>query len=231
MFFLNPSMILVIAPSQSGKTYLVNQLIKDKDRYFGGEPIKHIIYCYQSIHSIDQEVKNLPNITFVQGAPENEDIPNNSLVFLDDYQTSDLNNEIVKLFTIFSHHKKFSLILPIHHLYAPNPYLRTISSNSTHLIVFKSPRYSNTFTVLARQLTSNHRNLVKVFNKITEASSYGHLCVDLTPKCKEFNRYKSNILDKSFAECYVTSNCLSRLEKYQLPDGNEIFFGEPFTTS
>lgn len=41
--------------------------------------------------------------------------------------------------TIYSHHKKMSVILPVHYLFAPNALLRIISSNCTHLLVFKSP--------------------------------------------------------------------------------------------
>lgn len=231
--FLSPARILLIGPSQSGKTHLINQVIIQKDKYFGGEPIKQIIYCYQSKHSIASEIKNIPNIKFFQGYPSIDEIENNSLIFLDDLQISDLNSDIVKLFTIYSHHKKLSVILPVHYLFAPNAFLRTISSNATHLIVFKSPRYSNTFSLLAKQLTTaNNKELVKIFNNLTESSPYAHFCIDLTPNVSEFYRYKSNILNETAAECYVTKNCLSKLEQVQLPDGQgEVFFGPTSTRS
>lgn len=81
--FLSPARILIIGPNQSGKTHLINQLLIEKDRYFGGEPIKQIIYCYQSKHSIAEEIRKIPNINLYQGVPSIDEIENNSLIFLD----------------------------------------------------------------------------------------------------------------------------------------------------
>ena len=114
------SSIIVSGSSKSGKTFWINEFLKNMSMMFDGEsPIEVLYYFlhYQPLY--DQMKKNLGDkITFREGAPTLSDITqfakedsHHRLIVLDDIMHLIVNNAAVSLlFTQLVHHKSLSCL-------------------------------------------------------------------------------------------------------------------------
>ena len=77
--------------------------------------------------------------------------------------------------------------------------------NSTHLVLFKSPRDFQQTYYLGRQLNKNTKFLSHAYQMATK-EDFGHLLIDLRPKTSECFRYSSNIVPPSPTNFYLPSS-------------------------
>ena len=99
--------------------------------------------------------------------------------------------EFVKL-AIAGRHKKVHCIFVKHNLYHQSRWSRTIDLNTTHIVLFKSPRDLQQIDNFGRQLKKDEF-LRDCYNQATSLP-YGHLLIDLDPKTSEVLRFSSNIV-------------------------------------
>ena len=85
--------------------------------------------------------------------------------------------------------------------------------NTTHLILFKSPRDIQQVDYLGRQL--NHAKFLCHAYQLATKEDFGHLLIDLDPKTSECLRYSSNIVPPSPSIYYLPSSkaVITSLEK------------------
>ena len=78
--FEHPSNWLIGAPSQSGKSFLVYQILKNSKKLI--EPtVNKFIYCYSEWQPLyEKMVLDIDNIMFIKGLPDMENI-DNSIVY------------------------------------------------------------------------------------------------------------------------------------------------------
>lgn len=192
--FKHPFTMLIAGPSSSGKTTFVRQMLLNKRKMFDVD-FDRIIWCY----SVSNSIPDIPDINeFHHGVPENftNDRNEKILYVLDDLMDDVSNSEsISNLYTKHSHHLGISVCVITQNLYQKGSHFRTISLNSKYLVVFKSPRDTQQFGFLARQLAGNHSNdLVRVFNEICSRPR-AYLMIDLTQDIIESLRYRTDIFD------------------------------------
>lgn len=96
---------------------------------------------------------SIENVKVIEGLPSVDDIPPNTFLIID-MQMSNLK-DICTIFTVSSHHKNVSTFFLVQNLFYSNPYMRTISLNSSHIVLFKSLRDINQIQFLARQIFPN----------------------------------------------------------------------------
>jgi hypothetical protein len=125
--FEHPSNWLIGAPSQSGKSYLVNQSLKNNKTLF--KPIVNkFLYCYSEWQPLYEKM-------MFKGLSEVENI-NNSVIIFDDLMSQVVDDKnVLNLFTVGSHHRKNSVIFLSQNIYEKGKYVRTISLNA-HYSVF-----------------------------------------------------------------------------------------------
>ena len=115
----------------------------------------------------------------------------NCLLIIDDTCEEIYNDkEFVKLATA-GRHKNINVIYIKHNLYQQSKWSRTIDSNTTNIILFKSARDIQQVEFLGKQL-----NLVKFLKhcyQLATKEPFGHLLIDLDPKTSDCLRYCSNI--------------------------------------
>lgn len=183
MLFKHPSTLLVIGPSQSGKSSLVRKIIKQNiyDR-----KIKTIKWCYSVFQPwfLDE-----PDITFENGIPD--DYKNTDLVIFDDL-IFHLQKDVAKLFTIDSHHNNVSCILILQNLFPKSKFMRDISLNTHYMILFKNNRDTSQLACLARQaFPSNVRFFMDAY-KIATDKKYGYLVCDFHPLTDSLYRLRDS---------------------------------------
>ena len=76
--------------------------------------------------------------------------------------------------------------------------------NTTHLILFQSPRDIQQIDYLGRQL--NNAKLLRHAYQLATKEDFGHLLIDLDPKTSECLRYSSNIVPPSPTIFYLPSS-------------------------
>lgn len=145
-----PVRMIIAAPSQSGKSYFVQKLLKSQLYCFSKQFVE-VIWCYGIAQKLffEELKKDIPSIKLIEGFPEdmiNKDklVPNdgkNRCLVIDDLICECSNSSaLVKLFTKISHHRNLSVILLIQALFWPGDAIRIAQRNATHLVLFSSPR-------------------------------------------------------------------------------------------
>ena len=200
--FKVPANFYVSGQSQSGKSFLVRQLLQHTNELFYPVPTK-IIYCYGEYQ---KEFEELRNVDLVEGFPSNlDDLTKGhyqSIVVLDDLMGECSKDQRVSdLFTRGSHHKGISVFYLTQNLFPPGKLSRTISLNCHYIFVFKNPRDSLGIATLAKQMFPRQSNyLVDSFHDATK-HPYSYLLIDCHPQTPENIRLRTNILpgERQFA--------------------------------
>lgn len=205
--FLHPFSCMVAGPSQSGKTSLIKEILMFNKLII--EPNIHtIIYCYSVWQPIYDEIKKFnSNIEFHEGIYniENLDQSNKSLLVLDDLMKECENDQsILNLFTVDSHHKNISVFLLTQNIFSKGKYTRTISLNSSYIIIFKNPRDKSQIFTLARQMFPDKMNFfMDAFNDAVTNRAHSYLFVDLKQKTPERNRIQTGIIPGNLRIIYT----------------------------
>ena len=125
------------------------------------------------------------------------------IVFDDTCEEIFHDKDFVKLATA-GRPKNVQVIYVKHNLFQQSKQSRTIDLNTTHLILFKSPRDIQQIDYLGRQL--NNAKLLRHAYQLATKEDFGHLLIDLDPKTSECLRYSSNIVPPSPTIFYLPSS-------------------------
>ena len=99
--------------------------------------------------------------------------------------------------------KIISVIYVKHNLFQQGKWSRTIELNTTHIILFKSPRDVQKVGLIGRQL--NNTQFLKESYELATKQPFGNLLFDLDPKTSDVLRYCSNIVPPGRSIFYLPS--------------------------
>ncbi|CAF1084774.1 unnamed protein product [Brachionus calyciflorus] len=207
LIFKHPFTCFVAGPTQSGKTFLLQQILLENTLLIDPK-IDRIIYCFSAWQPFFENLKkSLSNIEFNEGIFNIEDIdPNvNNLIVLDDLLKECQDNiGIQNLFTVDSHHKNISVFLLSQNLFPQGRCTRTISLNSHYLIIFNNPRDKSQIYALARQMFPNKMNFfLESFDDAVNNKAHAYLFLDFKQSTLEKNRVQTGILSKDLRIIYT----------------------------
>lgn len=241
--------VSLVGPSGSGKTQLVFEMLTLSSMFQPG--FDHIVYFYQHhqpLYSAMQDALGT-TITFIQGVDWAfvDNLPTSSneyhhkstsstnqqeaqcfypttktprfLLVFDDVCENISNSKEFQDLATSGRHRNLHVFFIKHNLFHQSKFSRTIDLNTTHIILFKSPRDQDQIRYLGRQL-GNRKLLIESYKDATK-KPYGHLLIDLDPRCNEFLRYSSNVTGETiFYAPKPKSRKLTKSEK--LPQENNI---------
>ena len=192
----------VCGPSGCGKTEIIFQMLL-KNTFFPN--FKSIYYFYQHDQPKFQTMERNLNIYFTKfsGFEFISQLENCLLVFDDSCEEIFNDKEFSKLATA-GRHKKISVIYVKHNLFQQSKWSRTIDLNTTHIILFKSPRDIQQISYIGKQL--NNTNFLKDSYDLSTKQPFGHLLIDLDPKTTDSLRYCSNIVPPGPTIFYLPSS-------------------------
>ena len=190
IIFTNDRLFMsVVGPSGSGKTRLIFSMLASQTFY---PKFEKIYYFYKEFQPIFKEMSEKLVIEFVPCLDFQmiKELRECLLVFDDSCEEIYQEKEFVKL-ALAGRHKNVHCIFVKHNLFHQSKLSRTIDLNTTHIILFKSPRDLQQIDHFGRQL----KKVDFLRDSYTKATSepYGHLLVDLDPKTSECLRFSSNI--------------------------------------
>lgn len=204
--FKTPFTCLLAGPSQSGKTSVVFNILRDRHTLLD-VPTNNIFYFYQhwqpSFSIFEREgvvtewLRELPSIDLLTEKTEPFKYAEGSIVVIDDFM-GQLNEAISSLFTFLCHSNRVSVFLMTQNVFAKNPVFRTISLNSQYVFIFKNSRDSSQIMSYAKQFApGNTEWVVDAFRECTRAA-FSYLLFDHHQTQEEEIRVRSHILQQQW---------------------------------
>ena len=181
--------MLVVGPSGSGKSVLVNNLIQNRDTLLDRKYSK-VVWCY----GIWQDFYETLPYTMHEGPPSQEILDAGNMILVVDDMMNSAQDLMAAVFTKTSHHKNICCIFLTQNLFVKGVHSRTISLNAHYLILMKNSRDRAQISHLARQVyPNNSRFLVDSYNDAT-AKPYSYLMLDFKQETPENLRVVTGIL-------------------------------------
>ena len=135
-----PTTFLLAGPTQSGKSFWINNLMKQRDGMFK-ESLEQVVYCYTAWQKMLDDMKKNVHFHKVLPSQDNfEERPNGHMLFiLDDLmQEACSSKEVMSLSTIHCHHKNIGVILISQNIFPPGKC--TMLPNCHYIIIFGTKR-------------------------------------------------------------------------------------------
>lgn len=204
----HPFSCIISGSSQSGKTFFVNNFIKNLDSMVHPR-ITDIVLSYSEHQNVYKDIMLDSRVRVVKGDKYEFENEGNKLVIIDDQMQSSMKSKHIEdLFTKGVHHRSVSVILISQDLYPSEKCARTIRRNATYLIIFKSVTFRSQIQTLGMQLYPDCKGFLgAAYAKATE-NPYTYLFVNLHPTCNENLRIRSHILPFESEFIYVPYNTL-----------------------
>ena len=189
----NGIFISLVGPSDSGKTYLIDEWLKVATFQ---PKFDKIYFFYQHPHPLyDVMQKENDNLEFVQGVHFEfiNSLQNNGTEYLLIYDNSCAeicnSEEFVDIATA-GRHRGFNNIYIKHNLFHQSKLGRDVELQNTHIFLFKSPRDLHQVATLSVQLGLGS-TLVDWYREATSVP-FGHLMIHLFPRTCDRLRYCTN---------------------------------------
>ena len=195
------STITVAGPSQSGKSTLVEELVKRRSEIFsngdggaGAEPISDVFwYCaYQPTNKIS-------GVTYIAGLPNDimERIKPNCLVVLDDYMQELANSStLTSIMTKAVHHLPMTLIYITQNIFSKSNDNKTRRLNTNYLIIFKNPQDKSQVEYIGRQMYPRDKDFLRsAYEDATGKTAFSYLLIDSHQTTPDEVRVRTNIIN------------------------------------
>ena len=206
--------MLVVGPSQCGKTYFVQQLLTKKCIDFPEKKPLQVYWFFNQWQPRYDEIKQVlkKKIRFTQGLPElSEDLHeiscehNNVLVF-DDLMAQAVDSPVLSRLFTQGRHRNASTILLLQNMFPKGKYNTDISRNASYDVLFRSPADRKQIDIVAERTFAKDRgNFMKAYTKETD-NPFGYIVVDNRPQMRSENQVMANVIEG----CYTYPNITKR---------------------
>lgn len=199
--------LLVVGPTQSGKTYFVQQILENNSiKYEDNKPIRIFWYYNQWQQRYDVLRESLGRIIeFEHGLPElSDDLHEinpkyNNIIILDDLMAEATGSPLVARLFTQGRHRNASVILLLQNMFPKGKYNTDISRNGQYLALFRSPSDRKQIGIIAERMFDKNRNQFMIaYHRETE-KPFGYLLVDNKPDTPS-NR---QVIGDIFGRCHV----------------------------
>ena len=199
--------LLVVGPTQSGKTYFVQQILKHNRIVHEEQKSIRIFWYYNQWQECYEELKTSlgKSIRFERGVPElSEDLCEinpryNNIIILDDLMAEATDSPVVSRLFTQGRHRNASVILLLQNMFPKGKYNTDVSRNAQYLALFRSPSDRKQIGIIGERMFDKNRvHFMNAYYKETE-KPFGYLLVDNKPDTPA----DKQILADLFGECYV----------------------------
>lgn len=201
---------MIVGPTMSGKTSLVQKIIKEATGMFQ-KPPERIVIAYTEFQPLFEEMeKSIDALILHQGLLSKEQIDEwsdgveHTGLVLDDMMMQVAKSEdSLNLFCVTAHHRRVSVLMLAQNLYMPGKFARTISLNCHYVILFRNVRDSRqVLTFGSHVFPSKLKYLKDAYDKATSVP-FGYLVVDMSPSTEDKYRLRTHILPNEDTIVYL----------------------------
>lgn len=209
---------LVVGASNCGKSSLVANLIKNRNRCFDVQP-KSIQYFCRYKAGVNKSI--LSEVEIFTKFPEPTDFLNESggskWIIIDDYGDLALNSQLISTVFKTCRHQNINIILLLHTLFSNKREAREISLNSTGIFLLRSCRDILSVKNLSYQLDPFRSDfLTNIYCKYV-TRPYQYIFVDLDVRSHPLLRYRTNIFNQLAIEIFIDEEDMQELQQEELP--------------
>ena len=213
--FQHPYSMMVVGPSQCGKTHFVHRLLMHKCITYPDQKPVMVCWFYNQWQPRYEELQRAlqSQIRFARGLPELEDdlstiqSTRHTIIVLDDLMAEAKDSPVVsKLFTQ-GRHRNASVILLLQNMFPKGKYNTDISRNATYKVLFRSPGDRKQIDIMAEQTFAKDRpRFMQAYHRETDRP-YGYILLDNHPRTVSARQVVGNV----FGGCYSYPNILASL--------------------
>ena len=183
--------LLVVGPTQSGKTYFVQQILKHNRIVYEEQKSIRIFWYYNQWQECYEELKTSlgKSIRFERGVPElSENLCEinpqyNNIIILDDLMAEGTDSPVVSRLFTQGRHRNASVILLLQNMFPKGKYNTDISRNAQYLALFRSPSDRKQIGIIGERMFDKNRvHFMNAYYKETE-KPFGYLLVDNKQAC------------------------------------------------
>ena len=184
--FQHPFSMLVVGPTQSGKTHFVEQMLSTPRIELPMDQEVQVTWFYNHWQPRYQTMKRF-GVEFEHGLPDwsetlqelNPEI-HHILVF-DDLMNQAVNSPILSRLFTQGRHRNASVILLMQNMFPKGRYNTDISRNAHYLVLFRSPSDRKQVNMIADRIFAEDRSkFMQVYSKATQVP-YGYVVIDNHP--------------------------------------------------
>ena len=199
--------LMVVGPSQSGKTYFVQQMLENNRIVYEEQRSIRIHWCYNQWQDrYDELRKSLgKSIRFQRGLPElSEDLSEintryNNIIILNDLMAEATDSPVVARLFTQGRHRNASVILLLQNMFPKGKFNTDISRNAQYLALFRSPSDRKQIGIIGERMFDKNRvHFMNAYYKETE-KPFGYLLVDNKPDTPA----DKQVLGDLFGDCRV----------------------------
>ena len=208
--------LLIVGPTQSGKTYFVQQILKYNRIVYEEQKSIRIFWYYNQWQECYEELKKSlgKSIRFERGVPElSENLCEinpryNNIIILDDLMAEPTDSPVVSRLFTQGRHRNASVILLLQNMFPKGKYNTDISRNAQYLALFRSPSDRKQIGIIGERMFDKNRvHFMNAYYKETE-KPFGYLLVDNKP-CTPADK---QIVADLFGECYTYHSGMNSTE-------------------
>lgn len=194
---VHEKLCLFLGPTGSGKSVLCKKLLENAMTHISPPPVE-CLFNYSVYQSLYDTIRCPFPIRFVEGLSNVDDLTKDGqhrIWILDDLMGSVSDSSaICDVYTKYSHHLNYSVVILSQNLYEKGRYFRTISLNTQYLWLLKSVRDTSIISTLGRQM-GNTKFLASCYEQaMTE--KFGHLFIDMRSSTDDKYRIRSKIFSE-----------------------------------
>ena len=193
--------LLVVGPSQSGKTAFVEQILTKNRIFYEAKKPQRILWYYSQWQEPYQAMKSAigKDIHFYCGLPNFQDNLReidpkcNNVIIFDDLMAEAIESLIVSRLFTQGRHRNASVILLLHNMFQKGKFNTDISRNAQYVALFRSPSDRKQIGIVAeRMFDKNRQRFMTAYYQETERP-YGYIFVDNKPDTAENKQVLSDI--------------------------------------
>jgi hypothetical protein len=188
------SCMMVAGPSRAGKSTFCLQLLSHKHLLFDQPPKRILWYHGCTQPELHSKLRRL-RVQVKEGLDEMDLQPHDLVVIDDLLDEAGASKKLRHLFTREAHHMPCFVILITQNLFFKSREWRTISLNSTYIVLFNNPRDTSGLQALGRQCFPRRHDLLQaVLQHLVMQHGQRYLLLDFHPDSPTELRIRSNFL-------------------------------------
>ena len=197
--FANNARIFVTGFSNSGKSFLVGQLIM---KYI--DSFDEVILSGAEHFPVQKHKKIRHHTGDIAFNPLSRKSKTRLLVVYDDYMMDNVSMKIIGNVFCRGRHSNISSIYLNQSLYHNNPYHRTIALNSTHFLILRL-RDINQLRYFGKTFLGKHQidRFIEIYNTNIALHTYPHLLVDFTQTSNSKLMLRTNITGPGYEQVLI----------------------------
>lgn len=201
----SPALLLLVASSGSGKSFLAKQAVENKEHIFK-EKFEKIIWHYSEWQDMYEPLQREHGVIFIEGPPSPEQYPPGEptkWVICDDFQDQiTKNNSDFVNFAIKSiHHRNLHFWLLLQTLFPPK--LKQISLQAHYVILMKQRRDLSQIRTFCLQIDpTNWKALMEAYHDATKLA-HSHIIFDFHPRQIDSLRIRTGLLESQDKIVYI----------------------------